>query len=253
MKAVLLSLLSLLAAYQLAAAPSPATATFQAGNSAYQEQDYATAIDRYEQLAQQGYASVELYHNLGNAYYRSADYARAVLYYKRALRLAPRDVQLQQNLRLAQLELRGTVVSIQQSDVVALWLSVQERLSARAWSIIGLLVLWLGMAGMALWQFGKRRQQRKLGFIGGIIVLLLSLLPFGFAYGRAQQQFFRQEAVVMVDESQLTAAPESGSREMHPIYEGDVVRILDQLNNWYKVRLSDTTEGWLPADQIVII
>ncbi|NBC09825.1 MAG: SH3 domain-containing protein [Bacteroidetes bacterium] len=253
MRAVLFSLLCLLAAWPLAAAPSSATATLQAANNAYHEQDYATAIDRYEQLVQKGYESVALYHNLGNTYFRSQDYARAVLYYKRALRLAPRDKQLQQNLRLAQLELPGTVVNIRKSDVVTLWLSVQERLSTRAWSIIGLIILWMGMAGLALWQFGKNRQQRKMGFISGIVLLLLCLLPFGFAYGRAQQEFFRQEAVVMAEESLLRAAPESGSQEVQTVYKGDVVRILDRLNNWYKVRMSDTTEGWLPADLMVVI
>jgi len=235
------------------AAPSSATATLQAANNAYHEQDYATAIDRYEQLVQKGYESVALYHNLGNAYFRSNDYARAILYYKRALRLAPRDKQLQQNLRVAQLELPGTVVNVRKSDVVALWLSVQGSLNTRAWSIIGIIILWIGMAGMALWQFGQNRRQRKLGFVGGIVLLLLCLLPFGFAYGRAEQEFFRKEAVVMADESLLRAAPESESQKVQPVYKGDVVRILDQLNSWYKVRMSDTTEGWLPADLMVVI
>lgn len=235
------------------AAPSSATATLQAANNAYHEQDYATAIDRYEQLVQKGYESVALYHNLGNAYFRSNDYARAILYYKRALRLAPRDKQLQQNLRVAQLELPGTVVNVRKSDVVALWLSVQGSLNTRAWSIIGIIILWIGIAGMALWQFGQNRRQRKLGFVGGIVLLLLCLLPFGFAYGRAEQEFFRKEAVVMADESLLRAAPESESQKVQPVYKGDVVRILDQLNSWYKVRMSDTTEGWLPADLMVVI
>ena len=253
MRAVLLSLLFALAVFHLEAAPSSATATLQAANNAYQEQDYETAIDRYEQLIQQGYTSVALYHNLGNAYFRSEAYARAVLYYRRALRIAPRDQQLLQNLRLAQLELPGTVVSIKKSNVVASWLAVQERLSTKAWSIIGIVLLWIGLAGIARWQFGKNRQQRKVGFIGGIIVLLLCLLPFAFAYGRAQQAFFRKEAVVMVDESQLRVAPELESPKVQKAFKGDVVRILDQLNTWYKVRMSDTTEGWLPADQMTVI
>lgn len=252
MKAFLYSTLCLLLALPMGAA-TPEQTTLQAGNNAYHEQDYATAINRYEQLVQEGFESVALYHNLGNAYYKTGEFARAVLYYKRALRLVPKDAQLQQNLRMAQLELPGTIVNIQQSGVVSLWLSIQESLSSRAWSIIGLLLLWLGIGGMALWQFGQKRQQRKWGFVGGLTLLFLCLLPFSFAYGRAQQQFFRQEAVVMIEEGQLLAAPEKSSKTLQEVYEGDVVRILDRLSNWYKVQLSDTSEGWLPVDVLVEI
>jgi tetratricopeptide (TPR) repeat protein len=248
--------LILLLAYLLPAAVAAQTEArqlLQDGNRAYHNQDFAQAIDSYERLLQQGVASAALYHNLGNAYYRSGDLPRAVLQYKRGLRLAPKDEQLQQNLRLARQQLPGNIVNIQQSGVVSFWLSLQESLSARAWSIIGILGLWLAGTGLGFWQFGRRRFHRKLGFVLGLILLLLSVLPFAWAYGRAQQQYFRMEAVVLSETTALQAAPEAESKELQPVYEGDVVRVLDSLSTWYKVRLEDTSEGWLPKDQLVVI
>ncbi len=223
------------------------------GQSAYQAENYAEAIEIFEGLYQTGYTSPTLLYNLGNAYYQTGDYARALLYYKRAERLAPKDPAIENNLRLAQEQLPATAIRIQASGVVELWRSVQNSLSARAWSVIGILLLWLGIGGFALWQFSPQRSRRKLGFILGLCLLALSLLPFAWAYGRAGQTYSDDEAILMVDNSLLRESPEPKSPDLRTVRKGEVVRILDRLGEWYRVQLGDTTEGWLPKDQLTVI
>lgn len=220
----------------------------QAANKAYQDKAYEEAIRKYEEILLEGYHSEALYYNLGNAYYRNGEYGRAILNYQRALQIDPKDENTLHNLARVQEQLPGQVVKIQQSGVVETWLSMQNALSTRSWSILGLVLVWLGSAGIALRLLSTSRRKRKIGLAGGVLLIALSLLPFLLAYGRAQQEFFSTRAVVMAPETSLRAAPEEESKELQKLYEGATVEILDAIEGWNKVRLEDTSEGWLPKD-----
>lgn len=226
------------------------SAQLEAANEAYLNKDYAAAADQYEALRAQGYESVALYHNLGHAYFRQEAWARAVLHYRRGLRLAPQHKGLWASLRAAQERTEAVHVEIAQSATVLLWRAVQGSMRTHAWAWLSLALLWLAAIGLGLWQFGRQRSMRKRGFIVGVFALGLCLLASVFAYGRAQQEYYREEAVVMVDVSSLHIAPEADSKEVQQVYAGELLLVLDQLGGWYKVRLSDTTEGWLPQDLV---
>lgn len=220
----------------------------QAANQAYQKKEYEEAIRKYEEILLQGYHSEALYYNLGNACYRNGELGRAILNYQRALKLDPDDENTLHNLEVAQSQLPDQVVRIQQSGVVKGWLSVQNALSTLSWSCAGLALLWLGGAGLAGWLLVGSPRRKKWALAGGILLISLSLLPFLLAYGRSQQEFFSDLAVVMAEETRLRAAPEEDSKEIRKLSEGATVEILDAIGAWNKVRLDDATEGWLPRD-----
>ncbi len=224
------------------------TQALQAANQAYRDKEYEEAIRQYEEILFEGYHSEALYYNLGNAYYRTGETGRAILNYQRALKLDPQDHNTLHNLEAAQARLPEPPARIQQSGVVEAWLSVQNALSTRTWSVIGLALLWLGCGGIALWLLGRSPRRKKVGLAGALVLITLCLLPFLLAYGRSQQEFFSSKAVVMVEETQLHAAPEEDSQAVQKLYEGATVEILDAIGAWNKVRLEDTTEGWLPKD-----
>lgn len=229
-------------------ASSQAPAAFAAANEAYQQQDYKAAITAYEALLEEGLHSTALYYNLGNAYYRTGELGRAVLNYERALRLSPADQQTRANLKIVNQELKDIQVGIRQSALVKFWYRIQYLLSGNAWSGLGLFMLWLGLAGIGLWLMGKKRSHKKLGFFGGITALVLSVLPFLFAYGGVQYQYGHNEAIIMVEETQMRVAPEEGSKVIQALHEGTKVRIIDQIGGWNRVELTGTSEGWLPRD-----
>lgn len=224
--------------------------TLEAANKDYQDKEYEAAIQKYEEVLQRGYGSEALYYNLGNAYYKNGQAGRAVLNYQRALQLDPQDKNTLHNLEVVRAGLPEPPARIQPSGVVEAWLSVQNALSSQSWSIIGLAMVWLAAAGLAIWLLGGARRRAKLGLAGGVVILTLSILPFLLAYGRSRQEFFSTRAVVMVQETPLRAAPEEESKELQKLYEGATVEILDALEGWNKVRLEDTSEGWLPEEVV---
>ena len=73
---------------EFSAARQESNVTKAEGDSAYIRNDYASAIQIYENLLKKGEAA-EVYYNLGNSYYKADDIARAILNYERALLLEP--------------------------------------------------------------------------------------------------------------------------------------------------------------------
>lgn len=220
----------------------------QEANQAYQDGRFEDAIEKYEAILQEGYGSGVLHYNLGNAYYRAGQAGRAVLNYERALKWSPGDRQALQNLEAVRSGLKDALLVVPESALVYRWRVVQGLMPSDAWAGLGLVFLWAGIGGLALWLGHRVRRYKKAGFIAGWIFLGLSIFPFLFAIGRARQEFRKDYAIVMVEEAQLRVAPERESQEVLLLHEGAKVRILDAIGSWYQVRLSDTSEGWLPAD-----
>jgi Ca-activated chloride channel homolog len=84
--------------------PEKDNATYNLGNSVYQQGRYDQAIDLYERAAKNAKTNddkADAYYNLGNTQYKKNDYQKAVDNYREGLRLRPQDPDLKQNLRLA--------------------------------------------------------------------------------------------------------------------------------------------------------
>lgn len=221
-------------------------AVFEQANKSYENKKYREAAELYESILLTGEFSSELYYNLGNSYYRSNQLGKAILNYERALQLAPSDGDIQHNLKVAKHELVDNFGIVEPFFLRKWWFNAADSLSSSAWAIIGLLFLWAGIAGLILWLIGKERTQRKKGFFIGGILLLVSALPFLLAVSRKNNEVNSQAAIVLQKEITLRSAPDKESTEVVLIHEGSKVALLDNIGDWYKVRLSNGEQGWLP-------
>lgn len=216
---------------------------FQTANAAYENKQYPKAIAGYTALLEAGYQSAELHYNLANAYYRTGELGQAVLHYERALRLAPNDKDIVHNLEVVRRQVEAERPAI---EGFRLWTNTLRLFSSDGWGALGLFILWLGVAGLVLWQIGKTREYRKWGFLAGVVLLFLSLLPFALAYFRSEADTNHNQAIVLQSQVMLRSAPDEQSQEVKPVFEGAKVQLLDVIGNWHKVQASDGEEGWLP-------
>jgi len=216
---------------------------FQTANEAYRNENFTAAIGGYEKLLAEGYQSAELEYNLGNAYYRTNEIGEAILHYERTLRLNPGDKDVQHNLRIARQAVAGGAVNVLEFRA---WKRVVHALTANGWSVLGLGLLWLAGAGFIMWQIAKARKYRKWGFVVGVALLVLSVLPFIMAELRSEDDATHDQAIILQTQVVLHSAPDPQSQEVQPIYEGAKVQLLDTIDNWYKIQLVDGEQGWLP-------
>lgn len=222
------------------------TAQLASANQAYQKNDFATAIKGYELLLQQGYRSEALYYNLGNSYYRTNDLGKAVLNYERALLLDPNDADTKHNLQLVQSQLPDEIDPLPDFFLTKWWNGLAGLWSAQVWSILALILLWAGIVGLTLWLLGRVRLHKKIGFIAGSSLLIISLLAFALANNRTKNIQNSGRAVVLQREIVMRSAPDSESKEVMKLHAGETLKLLDQIGDWYKVSLRNGEQGWLP-------
>ena len=113
-----------------------------------------------------------------------------------------------------------------------------------------MIFFWLGMGGLMLWLAGRSRQQKKTGFIFGLLLITISLLPFYLAFDRKKQESNSGLAVIMAAEVNLRSAPDESSAAVLLLHEGTSVDLTDQIGEWYKVELQNGEQGWLPKRKL---
>lgn len=221
---------------------------FKQANEAYAAKKYEQAIQGYEAILAAGHHSAALYHNLGNSYYKNQQIGKAILNYERGLNLEPRNADLRYNLTVLEGELEDDFSIIPAFFLSRWWKNAVQLTSAGTWSVLGLLLLWVGIGGVVIWILGKERQQKKRGFIIGFGLLILSSLPFLLANGKARLDADSGFAIVLEKVIPLRSAPDGESSERLLLHEGSKLSILDTIGAWYKVRLVNGEEGWLPME-----
>lgn len=243
-------------AWTAQAAPDPAAAMarFQAGNVAYTEGDFASAIAAYEEVASE-WTSFELEYNLGGAHYKAGLIGPCILHYERARQLRPNDDDLNANLLLAQASVTDRIEALPDIGMATLWkeLISQERLAG--WTA-GSLILWfLGFLLLAARLMSRELSQRRaLGLLASAL-LCLALAAGALSKQTHQRIISEHGAVIMVPRVEVKAAPSSAgdSPDLFILHEGTVVEILRDQDGWTMVRLANGNTGWLDTASLQAI
>ena len=223
---------------------------FDQGNQLFSQNDYDGAIEQFELLLNNGLESPEVYFNLGNCFAQKKEWGKAILNYERALVLDPNDQTLLNNLEFANSKTADEIEKIPEFFLLKWWSNIRNFSSSGIWALLGILLLWGGIAGLILWLLGKFRSQRKRGFLAGLASLGLSFVFFALAYSSFQVQKNSGSAIVMVVETPLQTLPDEISKPILQIHEGTKVKIIEKLTSWYKVRLENGEIGWIAETAI---
>ncbi len=227
--------------------------TLTQANEAYAQEDYNKAIALYEQTLNEQGVSSDLYYNLGNAYYKHNEFAKAILNYERALLLNPGNEDARFNLDMANTQIVDKIDPVGRF-FLSVWIdSMRSALSSNTWAIIGIVSFFLFLAGLYLYLFTKSVFTRKLGFFGGAILLLASIVANSFSWGLNSKLKAHSEAIVFAPTIPVKSSPAESGTDLFVLHEGTKVSILSTLGDWTEVKISDGNRGWLPASSIEII
>lgn len=218
------------------------------GNQAYQDGDYATAIEAYEAVQAAGFESAGLEYNLGNAYFKSGDLGRSILHWERALALSPGDPDVQANLELAR---SLTVDAVEPLPTFWLVSAVSWWLQAfrRGVLILSVAMGWIALSGgIILRVLARSEAPHRLGrwaaIAGASVVLILGSNLLARELGVWQPE----RAVILVEATPVRSAPaEEDDLTLFEIHEGTRVRIDQRAGEWAEVVLDDGKVGWVPT------
>ncbi|WP_418699099.1 tetratricopeptide repeat protein [Bacteroides sp.] len=238
---------------EFSAAKQERNVTKAEGDSAYMRNDYASAIQIYENLLKQGEAA-EVYYNLGNSYYKADDIAKAILNYERALLLQPGNADIRANLEVARSKTIDKVVPVPEIFFVSWTKSLINSLSIDAWAKLGVVFFILLLVSLYLFFFSKQIAGKKAGFIAGVVFLIFVILSNVFAAQQKKQLMDRNEAIVLSPSVTVRSTPSESGTSLFILHEGRKVEIKDNsMREWKEIRLEDGKVGWVSASTIEVI
>ena len=219
-------------------------------DSLYAAEHYQQAAHEYEALLKKGISS-DIYYNLGNCYYRMDDMTRAVLNYERALLLSPGDRDVRLNLQLARSKTIDKIVPESEMFFVTWYRSLVNLMSVDGWARTAIVSLVVALILALLYLFSDRIWLRKLGFFGGILLLLTFALSNLFAYQQKQALVHRSGAIIIHSAVNVKSTPAHNGTDLFILHEGTKVTITDDsMNDWKEIRVADGKEGWLQTKDI---
>jgi tetratricopeptide (TPR) repeat protein len=223
---------------------------FRSGNIAYNKGAYDRAIVYYDSISSLGVHSPELYFNLGNAYYKKNVIASSILNYEKALLLDADNEQLINNLTYAQNMTLDRFTSLPESELKKATAELVFLTSVRGWSMVLIAVFWLAAVLFFLFKRSNSSMLKRLFFTGFVISLLLSILTVVIILQQQNTLRNTNPAIVFVQSESFRSEPNMRSEVLLNIHEGAKVFILEDVEDWIKIKLQNGSVGWIPRSSV---
>ena len=223
---------------------------FNKATTYYNEGEYTKAADSYLQILENGEHSAALYFNLGNTYYKLNDIAPSIYYYEKALLLKPNDKDIKNNLAYAQNMTLDAIEPLPQTSLAKFYNKLTHYLSFDQWAYVGIVLMLLFVGCYIAFYYFKFATQKRIAFISSIIFLLGSLMAVFLAYFQFQKFNSDQPAIVFAEEVGIKSEPNNRGQTVFSLHAGTKVNILEHLNDWTRIGISDGSTGWIPSEEI---
>ena len=223
---------------------------FENGNALYQKGKYQEAITAYESVFRTKKQSAELYFNIGNCYYKLNKVAPAIYNYEKALLLNPNDAEIQNNLKFAQKLQIDDIKTIEKVGFNKLIQDFTNTFHYNTWGgiTVGFSILFLLF--FVGYYFSQITVSKRLFFFGMFFVMLLLLVSISSAIFEKNQYNNDQPAIVFSEIVSVKSEPKNGATDAFVIHEGTKVYVIESLDNWDKIQLTDGNEGWIENSAI---
>ncbi|MDR1950625.1 MAG: tetratricopeptide repeat protein [Bacteroidales bacterium] len=243
-------ILSLIIAIFLAGHAFPKN-TFEQGNDFYIAEEYKKASEAYMSVVKSGFVSSELYYNLGNSFFRLGDYPNAILYYEKAKRLAPKDEEILMNLGIANTKITDRFEVMPDIFFMRWWKTFAGFFSRDQWAIVFLCLVFATVLCLAWYFLTLTYGRKKTAFYICAIFVILSGTVIGAGIQQHQEQT-RRAGIIMKNKINVSSSPQT-DRPKFVIHGGTKVDILDEIGNYYRIRVADGSNGWISKEELAVI
>ena len=226
---------------------------FTQANKAYKEAKYNEAIELYQKIEAEGKISSELYFNLGNSYYKLNKVAPTIYNYEKALRLDPLNKDAANNLVFAKRLTLDAIEELPKTFLQKLNENYLQKLSYNQWAIVVVIFSFLAALLFLLFYFSVTSSRKRLYFVTSILSFLLLIFSLVITYN--QYTFYKNnvQAIIFAEKAEVKNAPTLNSEDVFTLHEGTKVKVLDEVDNWKKIKLADGKIGWIIASELKVL
>lgn len=223
---------------------------FSEANTFYKVEDYQRALDVYLSIEEQGYQSSDLYFNLGNTYYKLNKVAPAIYYFEKALKLNPANEDAAFNLAFAKRMTIDVIEELPKTFLQKFSINVIQKLPFDTWALIAVIASFLTALFFLIYFFSSSSKKKLIYFNTTILTLVIMLVTVIFAYKNYDTVQLNRTAIIFATKAVIKNAPTKSSEEAFELHEGTKVIILDELDDWKKIKIADGKVGWI-NDQLL--
>ena len=223
---------------------------FDQANLAFKNGQYEKSINLYNSIEKSGYQSDVLYYNLGNAYYKLNKIAPSIYNYEKSLLINPTNTDAQNNLNFAKRMAIDVIEPMPKTLFQKINESIIYSVSYNNWAIINIVFAFLSIAFFIMYFFSSFETKKRTFFVLTFVGFGLFLITLSMGI-KARHHFVNdQPAIVFEPKASVKSEPGFNSNEIFELHEGTKVQILDQIENWYKIKISDGKTGWINRNQV---
>jgi len=223
---------------------------FKEGNTFYKVEDYNRAMGVYLAIEEKGLESSDLYYNLGNCYYKLNKVAPAIYYYEKALKLNPTNEDAQHNLTFAKRMTLDVIEDLPKTFLQRFSKNVIQKYTFDTWALIAVIASFLASLLFLLYHFSGSSKMKLLYFNTTIFSVFVMLVSVFFAFDNYDSVQKNRTAIIFAAKTEIKNAPTASSDEVFELHEGTKVIILDELDNWKKIKIADGKVGWINQDNL---
>ena len=220
---------------------------FAKANYYYNESRYDTAVVIYERILEDGFVSAPLLYNIGNTYFKMRNFPMAILNYEKALKIDPTNDEIKQNLAIANALITDKIEPMPVFFMTKWWRNIGNQLSANGWAEATLMLFGLLLLLLFVYFTAHTKGVRKATFFSSILVIMLFVCSIIFAYQKYNYLNEHNEAIVMTPTITVKSSPSSSGVDLFVLHEGTKVEIMDNADNWDKIKIADGSVGWMPS------
>lgn len=224
--------------------------SFDQGNVAYQKGDYENAILHYQNVISARQESCDLYFNLANAHFKLNHVADAIFYYEKALLISPNDDDIKNNLAFAKTK---TVDDIKELPKVGFEKWVQRLTSLfhyHTWGKIAIGFSVLFVLFFLGYYFSETSLSKRVFFLGLFMIPFFVIICISAGFFEKYMDHKEQPAIIFSKEVSVKNEPRAKAIEAFVLHEGTKVFVLETLDQWVKIQLTDETEGWVQSTHL---
>jgi len=223
---------------------------FERGNELYQKGNYNEAIKAYESVLATKKQSAELYFNIGNCYYKMNKVAPAIYNYEKALVLEPNDKEILNNLKFAHKLQIDEIKEVPKVGFEKLIRDFTGIFHFNTWAWISVVFALLFVFFFVGYYFSQTTASKRVFFIGMFALVFLLLISISSAIFEKKHDLNERPAIVFAEMISVKNEPRVSGSDVVVLHEGTKVYVLDALENWKKIQLTDGTEGWIDEGAI---
>jgi len=227
---------------------------FVQATTLYNKNNFNESLDAYLSIVDQDISNGVLYYNIGNCYYRLNQLGYARLYYEKAKLYNPKDRDVNHNIDIVKARLIDEIAEVPNFFIVKIIKDIESIFSPSQWGYVFIIIFYVNILLFLLFLFSNSIQN-KANALKALFVLtpaFLFVLCFLLYSNSSQKNTY---GVLVSSNAYVKNGPSELADDYleDPIHEGVKFELIDKVDNWSRILLTDGKDGWILTSDFEVI